>query len=197
MHIRDQKAALRVSIKERMAKMRPGDRVSESRSLCKYLLELLPKEPSTICGYIPLADEVDVLPALKTLLERGWQIYLPCFDGKKLVFRQTADLTTLHRGTLNIAEPPTDAPMLDPNTVSHVLVPGRAFTRDGKRLGRGNGGYDHWIHAQRTSKPDATVWGIAYECQLVNEVPWEEHDEAVDSVITARETYGTALEPVS
>ncbi|MFA7682254.1 MAG: 5-formyltetrahydrofolate cyclo-ligase, partial [Candidatus Peribacteraceae bacterium] len=67
-----------------------------------------------------------------------------------------------------------------------ALIPGRAFDRDGNRLGRGNGSYDHWIREQRTANPQTKIWGIAFECQIVPIVPTEEHDERVDALITAR-----------
>jgi len=54
------------------------------------------------------------------------------------------------------------------------------------RLGRGNGGYDHWIEKQRDVNPDTRMIGVAFECQIVNEVPIDAHDEKMDEVITDR-----------
>ena len=135
---------------------------------------------------MPMGDEVDIRDLLLQLLEQGYPLYLPCFDGEKLVFRRAEDLENMKPGRLKTLEPSQDAAELDPAEASHVLVPGRAFDRSGNRLGRGNGGYDHWIADQRKVNQETVFWGVCYECQVVNAVPVEAHDEAVDEVITAR-----------
>jgi 5-formyltetrahydrofolate cyclo-ligase len=66
----------------------------------------------------------------------------------------------------------------------HVLVPGRAFTKAGGRLGRGGGTYDRWINAQRKKNPATRFIGVCFRCQIIKELPMEEHDEKVDEVVT-------------
>lgn len=63
------------------------------------------------------------------------------------------------------------------------VVPGVAFTRDGRRLGRGGGYYDATLaHA----RPDAIKVGLTFECCMVEGFPTEGHDLGVDWVITER-----------
>lgn len=186
MHIREEKAHLRQSITEHILRMPDKSRATESRSLCKRILENLPQGLLIIAGYAPLKSEADILPLLETLIERGDRVYLPVFTNNILTFRSCSGFSQLTPGALNILEPPESAPVIDPLELNIALVPGRAFDRSCHRLGRGNGGYDKWIRIQRQRNPNTKFWGIAFECQIVNDVPREKHDERVDNVITAR-----------
>lgn len=76
-----------------------------------------------------------------------------------------------------------------------IVMPGLAFDTQGKRLGRGGGYYDRFIEAYR-DKARSRGWehpllvGLAYKVQVVGEekgVPAEQHDVAVDVLITEDE----------
>jgi 5-formyltetrahydrofolate cyclo-ligase len=86
----------------------------------------------------------------------------------------------------NILEAHEDCPLIDDADIAVAVVPGRAFSRDGHRMGRGNGGYDYWIAAQRKRRPDTRFIGVCFDCQLVQDVPMEAHDQPVDMVVTSR-----------
>lgn len=185
MDLREEKALLRQRIQERLQQMDAKQRAAEGRSVCRRILEHLPTAPCSICAYVPLITEVDVRPMLEEILKRGNALYLPRFEGK-LTFRRAEHLKDLKPGALKIPEPPEDAEELDPKMLDIALIPGRAFDRQGHRLGRGNGGYDVWITEQRKANPKTLFWGIAFEMQIVDRVPTEAHDAAVDEILTAR-----------
>lgn len=186
MDIREAKLALRSAITERLARLNPKDRSAESRSLCRRILEALSKESTTLCAYYPLADEADIRSLLQEIPMRGSALYLPRKEGPHFVFRMMESADALAPDDFGIPAPPADAPLLEPSDLAIALVPGRAFDRAGRRLGRGNGGYDIWIRRQRKENPATRFWGVALECQIVQEVPMEEHDEIVDAIVTAR-----------
>lgn len=179
------KSDLRDAIRDRLSHMSDTLKAAESRSVSRRVMESLPKEAMTVCAYVPMKSEVDIRPVLEHLLEKKTALFLPRFEGK-LVFRKVTSLTELIPGTLGVMEPPASAAELDPQALAVALVPARAYARDGRRLGRGNGGYDIWIRAQRKLNPKTQFWGICYDAQLVNDVPMEDHDERVDAVITGR-----------
>lgn len=191
MDIRKAKENLRQSIHERIMKMPAHELAAESRSLCRRILKNLPPPPLAICGYYPLKTEADIRPLLEELLRRGDSLYLPSFAGNQLSFRKCDDLTSLSPGALNIPEPSSHSPAPTLPHIQYVLTPGRAFDREGYRLGRGNGGYDKWIKKQREENPSTQYWGIALECQIVNAVPHEGHDQKMNRVITARKIHPT------
>ncbi|MBI5155859.1 5-formyltetrahydrofolate cyclo-ligase [Candidatus Peregrinibacteria bacterium] len=186
MNLSEEKKHLRDSIAERLKKMSKRDRDAESRTLCREIAKLIPHDAHVIAAYVPLPSEADITPLLTELLAQKKRVFLPCFENKKLIFREAQSLEELSKGELNIMEPPKDTAELEPANLDLALIPARAYSQKGERLGRGNGGYDIWIREQRSTNPKTQFWGIALECQILNEIPMEPHDETVDMVITAR-----------
>jgi len=62
-----------------------------------------------------------------------------------------------------------------------VFVPGVAFDRAGNRLGRGTGWYDRFLAGLDACVPRIA---LAYEFQLLEEVPVEQGDLPVHTVVT-------------
>lgn len=60
-----------------------------------------------------------------------------------------------------------------------MVVPAVAYDRRGNRLGRGKGFYDRLLGSTR-----ATKIGVAYEFQIVDEIPTEPHDVPMDIIIS-------------
>ncbi len=190
MHAKEEKAHLRNAIRERLSRISENERHAESRSVCRRILENLPAEPSTICAYFPLKDEVDLRALLTELLQKGWKLYLPRIENNAMVFRKAESIESLTPGQYGIPEPALSDPLLDPQDLTYALTPARAFDKKGHRLGRGNGGYDIWIRKQRAANPKTKFWGVALEAQIVQQIPMEAHDEKVDAIVTARGLFG-------
>ncbi len=74
-----------------------------------------------------------------------------------------------------------------------VFVPGVAFDLCGNRLGRGKAWYDRLIKRQLV---EATLVALAYDFQIVDEVPAEEWDQRVHYVITERSVVDCRSMPV-
>jgi 5-formyltetrahydrofolate cyclo-ligase len=119
-------------------------------------------------------------------LEQKNVICLGKIEGQRMVMHRIRSLEEIGRNPVtNILEPQMTSPV-DESKISIAIVPGRAFTRDGLRMGRGNGGYDRWISEQSIRAPGMKSVGICFNCQLVDTLPTEAHDKPVDSVITAQ-----------
>ena len=69
------------------------------------------------------------------------------------------------------------------------IVPGVGFTKFGDRLGRGGGYYD----ALLKENSEALKIGICHDFQLVDELPIEEHDIAMDYVFTDKNYYKSSI----
>ena len=65
-----------------------------------------------------------------------------------------------------------------------ILIPGLAFSKNGKRLGRGKGYFDRYLENFKGLRI-----GIGFECQLFEEVPTDEHDEKLNWLITEKNIY--------
>jgi 5-formyltetrahydrofolate cyclo-ligase len=81
-----------------------------------------------------------------------------------------------------ILEPRFDpARLVEPKEIDLILVPGLAFTRDGLRLGRGGGFYDRCLAGLPAH---AMKLGVCFQCQLVESLPLEAHDQRLHAVVT-------------
>lgn len=188
MHISQEKKILRQEIKKRIDDMSTEARRAEGRTLSRILLKAIPKG-STICAYFPLKSEVDIQLLLLEMIARGDTVFLPVFAGAntKMIFRTAQNLQNLPAGEFSIPEPPKGAQELGEAEVDIILVPGRAFDKDGHRLGRGSGGYDTWLQWYKERHPTTPLWGICLQCQLVHRVPTEPHDVKMDAIFTAKQ----------
>ena len=89
------------------------------------------------------------------------------------------DLAPGYRGIL---EPPAGSRRLvEAGQIDLYLIPGVAFDPRGYRLGRGLGYYDRCLAGVKNA---ATVCALAYELQLVDRLPVEQHDIRVDLIVT-------------
>jgi 5-formyltetrahydrofolate cyclo-ligase len=82
-------------------------------------------------------------------------------------------------GRFGIREPGEWCGEIELNRLDFTLVPGVAFDLQGRRLGRGKGFYDRMLAAVR-----GTTCGVAFDEQIVEEVPVEPHDTRVNCILT-------------
>lgn len=88
-------------------------------------------------------------------------------------------ISALHAAGKQTALPEDDE--LDPAWPDVIVVPGLAFTSDGRRLGQGGGWYDRFLPARRS---DCVMIGVCFSPQLLDDVPVDEHDVVLDLVLT-------------
>jgi 5-formyltetrahydrofolate cyclo-ligase len=138
-----------------------------------------------VSGFMPLKTEVNPLPLLRKLSQRGVRLALPAIAGRghPLIMRAFAFGDELASGQWGIREPKVDAPDVAPDV---MLVPLLAFDRHGHRIGYGAGYYDMTIGKFRAMKPVVAV-GIAFAAQEIGEVPVTPRDARLDLVLTERE----------
>ena len=75
---------------------------------------------------------------------------------------------------------PVDAEIVPAKEVYGWIVPGLAFTRDGRRLGYGGGWYDRLL---ADAPKDAVKLGVAHSFQIVEDLPTEPHDIRLAAVV--------------
>ena len=140
-------------------------------------------EPGTVVsGFWPMRSEVDVRPLMFALREKGARLCLPAIlDKTTIVFRELvrgAPMVDMGFGT---AGPGEEAEVLDP---ALMLVPLAAFDARGHRIGYGAGYYDRAIDRLHRRSMRPRLIGIAFECQLVPEVPNQDHDVQLEEILT-------------
>jgi 5-formyltetrahydrofolate cyclo-ligase len=136
--------------------------------------------------YAALPDEVPTRPLFETLTRAGTTCLFPrVAPAGRLCFSRVERWDDLHpRGDYGILEPSEAAPVVEPGDGDVVVVPGVAFDRTGRRLGRGKGMYDRSFPA--SDGPQPLLFGVACEAQIVESVPADSHDRSMDAIVTER-----------
>jgi 5-formyltetrahydrofolate cyclo-ligase len=180
------KAELRAEALARRDALPAEMRAQAAEAIAARGLPFAVKPGTIVAGFMPMRSEINPLPLMRKLAAAGAQLALPAIAGRgqPLIMRAYAFGDELARGQWGIREPKPDVRQVDPDI---LIVPLAAFDRQGHRIGYGAGYYDMTLHALRAKKP-ITAIGIAFAAQEIREVPAMERDEALDFVLTERET---------
>ena len=177
------KSVLREQIRARLKTISATERAVATMQLCGRLKasEIL-RAAKSVLLFAPLPDEPDLWPLLAEALHAGKLVALPCFDPatKKYFAAQIRNLTKdLVSGQFGIREPNNSCPVIPLNRLDLILVPGIAFDLHGRRLGRGKGFYDQLLADVR-----GKTCGVAFDEQIVAEIPMEPHDIPLNCILT-------------
>lgn len=157
------------------------ERCSLSESILSQLEKMTVfREAKTVLLYYPKNNEVDVLPLFKRY-KHDKTLLLPVTHRDRMTAHPYEGNDKMHRGKFGIPEPTT--PEFQ-GKIDVIIVPAVAFDRTGNRLGRGGGYYDRFLKKQ----PHATLIGVGYDFQLVDEVPVRKHDQKVHRIILPSQT---------
>jgi len=129
-----------------------------------------------------LPEELDVWSLAGDARAAGKIVGLLRFNSKTTQYQacRIQDLVgDLCLGQFGIREPDGQCPTLSLDQIELVLVPGVAFDLNGRRLGRGRGIYDRLLMRVR-----GATCGVAFDEQIIPEIPVEAHDLHVKFVLT-------------
>jgi 5-formyltetrahydrofolate cyclo-ligase len=151
------------------------------------LVRLVP-EGATIGLYHEMPAEAPAGHYARWFFERGHRIALPWFADRAapMAFREWTNPCVedlLEPDPFKAKQPASDSAELTPEV---LFVPLVGFSDRGGRLGLGAGHYDRWLAAH----PPRLAIGLAWDCQLVDDLPTEPHDHPLDAVITPTRLYG-------
>jgi len=172
-------AERKASIRRRMLLARDlvDDRLLRSVSLWARVAELPAyAEATMVMAYAALGGEPDTDPLVARLARDGKTLVLPSVQDDRIVPRLVGP--GLERGALGVLEPRGE--VVPPRLLDVVIVPGVAFTLDGRRLGRGRGHYDRFL---AELPPSCTTIGVCFAEHLVDDLPVEPHDRDVSVVV--------------
>jgi 5-formyltetrahydrofolate cyclo-ligase len=177
------KRDLRRRLREVVAGLEPDLRRAGSAAACQLLAQqAVWQQAKNVLLYSPMPEEVDIRRAAQLALASGKLLALLFFDSGRGSYaaRQIEDWgRDLVPGSFGILEPAERCPVFDLKRLDFALVPGLGFTADGRRLGRGMGYYDRVLAQVRGFK-----CGVAFDQQVVDEIPAEAHDVRLDCILT-------------
>ena len=189
------KEELREQMRARLAAQSAADARVKSADIWERLSVLGEfATASRLLVYVSKEAEVDTRGLIQQLLAMGRQVSVPWFDGAKeqYVASELRDFALdLTAGRFGILEPKTEAVRpVACDGIDVALVPGLAFDETGNRLGHGKGYFDRLLREVRGAKI-----ALAYDFQLLNEVPTEAHDVPVDFIVTEKRVLKTRGNP--
>ena len=157
------------------------EQISEASSAIISRIEELPEWQSAnvVLLYYPVHGEVDMRPLLESWKDRK-TLLLPVAHSRTIEVRPYAGHDDLRKGRFRIPEPQTPAYM---GKIDMIIVPGVAFDRKLRRLGRGGGYYDRFLRRNKNIPHVA----VAYDFQIVKEVPVTILDQRVSCIVTSSE----------
>ncbi|KAL3819337.1 hypothetical protein ACJIZ3_005242 [Penstemon smallii] len=209
-----QKNTLRSKVKKELRSMDPTLRSQEDEAIQRIVLEA-PwfKSCKRLCAYITCGPlrEVDTSKLLSEILnnkDKGdhlqamKKLYVPRIEDKNSHMRMLniSRMDDLIPNSMNILEPaPVDAEgnerenvMFANEPVDLFLLPGLAFDKSGRRLGRGGGYYDTFLTnyqelaADRKWKKPLFV-ALSYSVQILEDgiIPITPNDVYVDALVSS------------
>ncbi len=174
------KKEIRRLVKERRALLRPEEETENSRKILESLLSLPEyKKARQVFCYVDYNHEVHTWPILERAMADGKRTAVPKVHGKDMVFYYIEKEEDLEPGYFGIREPKEGLPPAGGDSVLFIM-PGVAFDRAHHRIGYGGGFYDRYLEAH----PDLCTAAVAYECQIFDQVPFEEFDIRPSLLIT-------------
>ena len=185
------------TLRREMRAQRQALSFHEARKAAQRLLRLALRHrllrAQRIGFYLPMGEEIDLLPLLNVALWRNKASYLPVIPprgARRLWFSRIGERDTWYQNRFGIFEHTAlerrRAPQLD-----LLFVPLVAFDAQGHRLGMGGGYYDTSLAHLRTRRlfRKPKLIGVAYDFQRVEALPSEPWDVALDAVLTDRALY--------
>lgn len=177
------KKELRKSLQEQLSTITKAAYEHYSYLIAKRLYEeSFWKEANTIGITVSKIPEVDTYQIIRKCWEAGKTVVIPkCIPiDRRLEFRTLTAFNQLESVYYGLLEPvPSMTEEVQPNEIDLLIVPGLAYTRRRYRLGFGGGYYDRFLQNYK-----GHTLSLAFQMQIVEEIPIEEHDLPVEKIIT-------------
>ena len=133
--------------------------------------------------YVDFRNEVET----KKLIQMCWQmdkkVAVPRIDGKEMRFYYIDSWKDLSSGHWGILEPHTKKEAEGESVC--VVMPGAVFDKTCNRIGYGKGYYDTYLQEH----PNYQTMAFAFEFQIADKIPAEEHDIRPQIIITEEHIY--------
>ena len=175
------------NLDERWASVAHGE---VSNHIARFMKSEVAGPRDKFLAWVPsFHGEIDLSEFIAAMLRVG-EVYLPRITGPgSMVFIKIDEEWALHlekseKGVLQPKEGSGEVLSPDGGDGIVVLVPGLAFDKAGRRLGRGGGYYDRFL-----ARPDmaaAVRIGVCWSVQVVPEIPTDDFDMRMDWVCHER-----------
>ena len=172
--ISEQKKTLRKIMRSKRASTSKEERDISSHKIITNLIDNpVYKAANTIMAYASMPEEIQLKELFDNVGKGSMRpVFLPTVE----------DLEVGDFGIMTVRQDKRQ--FVEFEDIDCIIVPGAAFDRQGNRLGLGGGYYDRFLKRA----PNPTRIALAFDYQLIESVPNEEHDSKMDIIITETET---------
>ncbi|GAB4279469.1 MAG: 5-formyltetrahydrofolate cyclo-ligase [Coriobacteriia bacterium] len=178
-----EKQAVRSAMKRIRSEIPPHVKGRASRIIAHSVLGMWELDRAKlIAAYLANSQEVDCAPIVEVMWFRGVSVAYPRVNEPVgLSLHIVSEPSMLVTGSFGLLEPSADAPLVYPEDLDAIIVPGVAFDERGFRVGYGGGYYDRLLKSVRG---DCARIGLAFDEQVMPELPTDDHDERVHVIVT-------------
>ncbi len=145
------------------------------------------KAAKNILFYVSFGKEADTQEFIRELLEtKEKNIIVPYTikDKQTIFLSELKDFIELEPKTFGILEPKERyIREFNREELDLIIVPGILFGKNGHRVGYGYGCYDWFL---KTIKKDVAKIGLAFDFQLIEDVPGKENDVPIDIIVAEK-----------
>ncbi len=163
----------------------------DTDAIAKVILshEWFLEAPAIYC-YVSFRGEVGTDEIIKGAWTLGKEVYVPRMEGDEMEFYLLNSFEELEEGSFGVPEPALQSGQTvvkersgHKNTSDCLmLMPGVAFDKNRNRVGFGGGYYDRYLNRH----PGIRTVGLAFEFQIVDDIPVEETDIRPGILVTER-----------
>ena len=157
----------------------------------KFLATEIYKNSSTIMAYMSMPDEVQLREFFFDAFEKKKICAIPFISERGIIQPVILkNFDSLEVGEFKILTVKKNLrEFIDVKKIDCVIVPGAAFDIHGKRLGLGGGYYDRFLKLAENAKKIS----LAFDFQILENIPTEPHDLPVDFIITEKRELCTKI----
>ncbi|MBI5666179.1 MAG: 5-formyltetrahydrofolate cyclo-ligase [Nitrospirae bacterium] len=201
------KKKIRARLLRKRDSIPPQLKVQKEAAIEKRLFALEEfRQAKRLLAYVSFRSEVDTTRFLQDVINSGKKLVLPVVDSRHKALRlyEIKETSELEYGYMGILEPGVrEDREVALSDIDLVIIPGAGFDLKGNRLGYGGGYYDKLLSGIENTgirdqglgiskekltpnpqPPTPFLVALAFEEQIIEEIPSEPHDIKMDMIIT-------------
>ena len=174
----EDKKSIRQEVRRRIKLLDEAEMLRQSREVFGAIESTaLFKDVECVALFVAMWDEVPTAEVLERWRLMGKRVVVPRVEGDVMrYYDYHPDRMTV--GAFGIIEP-VGVEEVSAADIDLMIVPARAFTPQGDRLGRGGGFYDKYMALPGFR---AVKYGVAFACQIFDTLPTDSHDIPVERI---------------
>ena len=156
----------------------------KSQLICEKIMEMDAfVNASSVYVYMDCKGEVSTKPLIEAAWKMGKKVAAPKVHGEEMTYYYISSYDDVAPGYYDIPEPVTSIEAEEEDAL--LIVPGVGFDAKRHRCGYGKGFYDRYL----SKNTEHTTIAVAFEFQIMDEVPSDVHDVLPQYLVTESNFY--------